>query len=88
MQRAVTLHTRMVAEMRDYQSKRGSEYLWKPHADALTYLLAAANRETENAGALVGLAQQRGLSDKIVAMKSCIDKLRGQCQLAAAALQS
>jgi hypothetical protein len=88
LQRTVCLHTRMVAELREYQAKRGSEYLWKPHADALTYLLAAANRETENAGALIGLAQQRGLNDKIVGMKTCVDKLRGQCQIAAAALQT
>lgn len=88
MQRAVVLNTRMIAEMRDYQAKRNSEYLWKPHADALTYLLASANRETENAGALIGLAQQRGLSDKINAMKITVDKLRGQCQNAAAALQT
>ena len=88
MQRAVVLNTRMIAEMREYQSKRGSEYLWKPHADALAYLLASANRETENAGALIGLAQQRGLSDKISAMKATVDKLRTQCTQVAAALQT
>jgi hypothetical protein len=88
MQRSVVLQTRMIAEMRDYQAKRNSEYLWKPHADALAYLLASANRETENAGALIGLAQQRGLSDKISAMKTTVDKLRGQSQNVAAALQT
>ena len=88
MQRAVCVSNRMIIEMRDYHAKRRSEYLWKPHADALTYLLAAANRETGNAGALIGLAQQRGLTDKISAMKATIDKLRGQCQNVAAALQT
>ncbi|MDP9267372.1 MAG: hypothetical protein M3P27_03490 [Acidobacteriota bacterium] len=88
MQRAVCLSNRMISEMRDYHAKRGSEYLWKPHADALAYLLASANRETENAGALIGLAQQRGLADKIAAMKATIDKLRGQCQNTAATLQT
>jgi hypothetical protein len=88
MQRSVCLSTRMIAEMRDYHAKRSSAYLWKPHADALTYLLASANRETETAGALIGLAQQRGLNDKIAAMKATVDKLRGQCQNVAAALQT
>jgi hypothetical protein len=88
MQRAVSLSNRMIAEMRDYHAKRGSEYLWKPHADSLAYLLAHANKETENAGALIGLAQQRGLTDKIAAMKATIDKLRGQCSNVAAALQT
>jgi hypothetical protein len=88
IQRAVVLSARMIAEMREYESKRRSEYLWKPHADALAYLLASANRETENAGALIALAQQRGLSDKINAMKATVDKLRGQCTNVAAALQT
>lgn len=87
MQRCVVLATRMIAEMHDYLAKRSSAYLWKPHADALTYLLSCANRETETAGALIGLAQQRGLNDKISAMKTTVDKLRGQCQHAAATLQ-
>ncbi|HTK95227.1 MAG TPA: hypothetical protein VL382_06275, partial [Terriglobales bacterium] len=88
MQRAVCLHTRMIAELRDYHAKRTSEYLWKPHADALTYLLTSANRETEHAGGLIGLAQQRGLAEKVTAMKTTVDKLRGQCQIVAAALQN
>jgi len=88
MQRAVCLTNRMIVEIRDYTAKRGSEYLWKPHADALAYLLALANRETESAGALIGLAQQRGLTDKITAMKATIDKLRVQCQATAATLQT
>lgn len=86
--RSVSLHARMVAELRDYFAKKGSEYLWKPHADALAYLLACANRETENAGALIGLAQQRGLAEKVTAMKTTVDKLRGQCSQVAAALQT
>lgn len=88
MQRSVCLNTRMIAELRDYQGKRSSAYLWKPHADALAYLLASANKETETAGALIGLAQQRGLNDKITAMKATVDKLRTQCQTVAAALQT
>ena len=88
MQRAVCLSNRMIIETRDYHAKRSSEYLWKPHADALAYLLASANRETESAGALIGLAQQRGLSEKIAAMKATIDKLRVQSQQAAATLQT
>ena len=85
--RMVAVQARMAAEMKDFQAKRTSSYLWKPHADALTYLLAAANREIENAGRLGGLAQDRGLADKVTAMKASADKLRLQSQQVAAALQ-
>ena len=85
--RMVAIQARMAAEMKDFQGKRTSAYLWKPHADALTYLLAAANREIENAGRLAGLAQDRGLAEKVNGMKASAEKLRTQTQQVAAALQ-
>ena len=45
----VAIHTRMQHEMEDYKSKRGSAYLWKPHADALAYLMTAADRSLKEA---------------------------------------
>ncbi len=85
--RVVAIQARMAAEMKDFQNKRTSAYLWKPHADALTYLLAAAHSEIENAGRLSGLAQERGLGEKVSAMKASAEKLRLQTQQVAAALQ-
>jgi len=85
--RMVAIQARMAAEMKDFQAKRSSAYMWKPHADALAYMLAAANREIENAGRLGGLAQNRGLADKVAAIRASAEKLRGQTQQVAAALQ-
>lgn len=85
--RIVAIQARMAAEMKDFQGKRSSAYLWKPHADALTYLMSAANREIENAGRLAGVAQDRGLGDKVSAIKASAEKLRVQTQQVAAALQ-
>ena len=85
--RVVAIQARMAAEMRDFQAKRSSAYMWKPHADALTYLLAAANREIENAGRLRGLAQDRGLTDKVSAIRTSAEKLRIQTQQVATVLQ-
>ncbi len=86
--RLVAIQARMAAELRDYHAKRNSSYLWKPHADALAYLLSAANREIENAGRLTGLAQDRGLADKVGALQISADKLRTQSHQIAATLQT
>ncbi len=85
--RMVAIQARMAAEMRDFHAKRSSAYLWKPHADALAYMMAAANQEIENAGRLSGLARDRGLGEKEAAIRASAEKLRSQTQQVAAALQ-
>lgn len=85
--RMVAIQARMAAELKDYQGKRNSAYLWKPHADALTYLLSAAHKEVENAGRLGGLAKERGLGEKAAAIRASAEKLRSQTQQIAATLQ-
>ncbi len=85
--RMVAIQARMAAEMKDFHGKKGSQYLWKPHADAMAYLLATGQKELENAGRLMGLAQDRGLGDKASVIKSTAEKLRTQAALVAAALQ-
>lgn len=85
--RMVAIQARMAAELKDYQGKRSSAYLWKPHADALTYLISTANKEVENAGRLSGLAQGRGLAEKTAAIRASAEKLRTQIQQIATTLQ-
>src|SRR5438270_2564392 len=84
----VAMHTRMQQEMDDYKSKRSSAYLWKPHADSLTYLIAAGNKALEEGAHLAVLAEQRGLADKVKCMKAAVEKLRAQINVAEQALQS
>ena len=84
----VALHTRMQHEMDDYKSKRSSAYLWKPHADTLTYLIATGNKALEEGANLAVLAEQRGLADKVKNMKVGVEKLRAQINTAAQTLQS
>ena len=83
----VSLHTRMVNELADYKSKRNSAYLWKPHADALTYLMTASAKCVESGKAVVAVAEQRGLGEKVKALNAGMDKLRAQIQMVAKALQ-
>lgn len=84
----VAMHTRMHQEMDDYKSKRSSAYLWKPHADSLTYLITAGNKAVEEGTKLVGLAEQRGLGDKAKGMQASVEKLRAQIGVAAQTLQT
>ena len=85
---AVALHARMTNEMVEYRAKRGSAYLWKPHADSLTYLLTASSLCLEKGKALLAVAEQRGLADKVKAITGSMEKLRSQMQFVAKALQS
>ena len=84
----VALHVRMSQEMQEYQGKRGSSYLWKPHADSIAYLLTAANRALATAAQVCVVAEQRGLTDKTKAIAVTQDKLRGQIHAAAQLLQT
>jgi hypothetical protein len=84
---AVALHTRMMNELADYKAKRNSAYLWKPHADSLTYLLTASAKCVETGKTLVAMGEQRGLADKAKALTGSLDKLRAQMQYVAKALQ-
>jgi hypothetical protein len=88
LMQAVAILLRMTTELDDYNSKRDSAYLWKPHADALTYLIAAAGRVLSNAAPVLAVAEQRGLVDKAKALKASLDRLKGQTTLVAKALQS
>lgn len=89
MVRLISLQGRMAAEHHDYSAKKtSSQYLWKPHADSLAYLLAAANLELNKAGELVELCQKRGLADKVQPLKNAAEKLRTQVREVAFALQA
>jgi hypothetical protein len=88
MMQAVAILSRMTTELNDYLAKQGSAYLWKPHADALTYLITAAGRVFALSTKLLAVAEQRGLTDKAKALNASLDKLKTQTSLVAKALQS
>ena len=79
---------RFLIESADYLAKRKSAYLWKPHADALAMLIAAAEASYEQAATLMATCEQRGLAEKKKAMQATVDKLRAEMQKAAKLLQS
>ena len=88
LMQAVAILSRMTTELNDYLVKRDSAYLWKPHADALTYLIAAAGRVFSNSSNVLTVAERRGLVEKVKALNASLDRLRTQTSLVAKALQS
>ncbi len=87
LRQVVSAVARIQAELQEYTSKRSSAYLWKPHADALTFLINTAQKIQEQSGAVLATAEQRGLAEKATSLTASLQKLRQQVQLAAKALQ-
>jgi hypothetical protein len=84
----VSYHARMVIEVDEYNQKATSAYLWKPHADALGYLLSTLERVNLEAQQIKGIAQQRGLQDKANSVDATLDKVRKYAQTVSQTLQA
>lgn len=84
----VSYHARMIIEVDEYNQKSSSAYLWKPHADALGYLLSTLERLSLEAEQLKTLARQRGLQDKATAVDATLEKVRKYAQTVSQTLQA
>ena len=80
--------SRMIVEVDEYNQKTSSAYLWKPHVDALGYLLATLNRVGMEAEQIRNIARQRGLNDKATAIEASLTKLRDYARTVSQTLQS
>jgi hypothetical protein len=87
LRQTVAIQARIEAELQEFNSKQSSAYLWKPHADALAFLIGAAQKAQEQCRGILVVAEQRGLTDKATAITGSLQKMRQQMQLAAKALQ-
>jgi len=88
MMQLVAIQARMLTELADYQAKKSSAYLWKPHADSLAYLLTAAEMAIQRSKGVATTAGHRGLADKVKALEETAHKLRQQMKVVAKALQT
>lgn len=88
MVKIVTYLSRMIVEVDEYNEKAGSTYLWKPHADALGYLLTTLERLSMEAAAVTTVARARGLQDKAAALETSLNKLRDYAQKVSQTLQA
>jgi type VI protein secretion system component VasF len=80
--------SRMVVEVDEYNQKAGSAYLWKPHADALSYLVSTLERLGMEAEQVMAVARARGLQEKATALATSLDKLKEYAKTVSQTLQS
>ena len=88
MMKIVAYLSRMIVEVDEYNQKATSAYLWKPHADALGYLLTTLERLSMEAEAVMAVARARGLQDKAAALQTSLNKLRDYAKTVSQTLQA
>ena len=88
MMTIVAYLSRMIVEVDEYNQKASSAYLWKPHADALGYLLTTLNRLNIESEQLMAVARTRGLSDKAAALQVSLEKLKDYAKTVSQTLQA
>jgi hypothetical protein len=88
MMTIVAYLSRMVIEVDEYNLKASSAYLWKPHADALGYLVSTLERLSMEADQVMAVARARGLSEKAAALSTSLEKLREYAKTVSLTLQS
>jgi hypothetical protein len=76
LSRVVALIARMSTELEELRQRQNSAHLWKPHASSLRFLMDASSAAFEQSTSVLTLAGQRGLNDKINAMRESLQKLR------------
>src|SRR5450432_3778646 len=80
--------SRMIVEVDEYNQKASSAYLWKPHADALGYLLSTLERLSMQGEAVMAVARARGLQEKAAGLKASLDKVRDYAKTVSQTLQA
>jgi hypothetical protein len=88
MRTVVAYLSRMIVEVDEYNQKASSAYLWKPHADALGYLLATLDKLGMEAHQLMAVARARGLSEKASALEASLDKVKNYAKTVSQTLQA
>lgn len=88
MMTVVAYLSRMVVEVDEYNQKASSAYLWKPHADALGYLVSTLERLSMEAEQVMAVARARGLAEKASTLLTSLEKLREYAKTVAQTLES
>ena len=84
----VALMARLKVEEVEFREKGGSAYLWKPHADAITYIVQRSQEVFGQVNEMIALCEKRGLKEKSEAIKASALKLRTALQQTAATLKT
>jgi hypothetical protein len=76
LSRIVALVARISTEAEELRQRKNSSHLWKPHAGSLRFLLDTSTAAFEESGAVLTTAGQRGLNEKVNAMRESLQKLQ------------
>lgn len=87
LSRVVATGARTGTELEELKQRQNSAHLWKPHASSLKYLLDAYATLFEQANSVLVVAGQRGLNEKINAMRESLQKTRTRLDAAEQMLQ-
>lgn len=71
----VTAYARFMVELAEFRAKDKSEYLWKPHADSLAFLLKMVPDIEKQMLSVLAIAEKRGLVEKVAIMNAARQKL-------------
>ena len=84
----IAMVARLVVERHEMQAKQDSAYLWKPHAEAIAYIVGQGPTVLAQGEQMISTAQTRGLEEKVAAMKATQIRLRVAVQEATALLRT
>jgi hypothetical protein len=79
---------RLTVEHQGWVQKQASAHLWKPHTDAIAYVVNTSGNAMRTANEMLKMAEQRGLADKANALKATITRLQVAMETTSAAVKS
>lgn len=79
---------RLTVEHQAWVQKQASAHLWKPHTDAIGYVVNTSGNAMRTANEILKMAEQRGLADKANALKATITRLQVAMETTTAAVKS
>lgn len=82
LSRIIAIGARANTELQELRQRQNSAHLWKPHASSLHYLIDGYNITFEQSNAVVATAGQRGLNEKINAIRESLQKTRARLETA------
>ena len=87
LSRIIAIGARVNTELQELRQRQNSSHLWKPHATSLIFLMDGYNTTFEQSNAVIVTAGQRGLNEKINAIRESLQKTRTRLDAAEALLR-
>ncbi len=84
----VALVARISSELEELKQKQNSTYLWKQHGESIGYLQRESQKTMAEANRVMGVAQQRGLAEKVSALNTSMRRLEQKIAEATTLIQS